>query len=157
MISVAVREMAESVSELSPAHFSHTSALLNPVPTSHELWIPRLLLPFTACISPSLFASLLATFADPSPYPAFMGRVRKSWLLVVLQPVGLQKPTETQQGRARQVGTESHDRVALRNDTSVKLKPPGREFVSHCHLCDEWPSFFRAGRARFVWSCKAGQ
>lgn len=141
-------EMAESVSELLPAHFSHTSALLNTVSTSLELWIPRLILPFTACISPPLYASLLATFADPSPYLAFMGRVRKSWLLVALQPVGLQKPTETHVGRVRQVGTESHDVKPLRNDTSAKLKSPKREFISQCHLCDE-STFFSAEWARF--------
>lgn len=75
------------MSELTPAHFSHTSAPTNTVPTSHELWIPWPILPFTGCISPPLFCLSIGNLNRPIPIFAFMDLIRKSWLLVVLQPV----------------------------------------------------------------------
>lgn len=143
--------MAEKVSELTPAHFSHTSAPSNTVPTLHELWIPRPILPFMGCISPPLFCLSIGNLYWPIPILAFMGLVHKSWLLVVLQPVRLYDGSQSQQGSTRHVETGLHNHMSLRYDTSIEEKFPRREFISHCHPCDEWPSFPRARQPLRSW------
>lgn len=144
-------EMAEKVSELKPAHFSHTSAPSNTVPTSHELWIPRPILPFMGCISPPLFCLSIGNLYWPIPILAFMGLVHKSWLLVVLQPVRLYDGSQSQQGSTRHVETGLHNYMSFRYDTSIEEKFPRHEFISHCHPCDEWPSFPRARQPLRSW------
>lgn len=115
--------MSKRVSELTPAHFSHTSAPPNTVPTSHELWIPRPILPFTGCISPPLLCLSIGNLYRPIPILAFMDLVRKSWLLVVLQPVRVYNGSYSlNRGAPGMLRQGLHDHMSLRYGTNALRK-----------------------------------
>lgn len=143
--------MAERVSEVTPTHFSLTSAPPNTVPTSRELWIPQSILPFTGCISPSLLCLSIGNLYRPIPILAFMDLVRKSWLLVVLQPVRVYNGSYSLNRGASGMLRQDCTITCPLDMMNIEEKFPRHEFISYCHPYDEWSSFPRAGQPLRGW------
>ncbi len=144
--------MAERVSELTPAHFSHTSVPPNTVLTSHELWIPQPILPFTGCISPPLLCLSIGNLYRPIPILAFMDLVHKSWLLVVLQPVRVYNGSYSlNRGAPGMLRQDCTITCLLDMTLNIEEKFPRHELISYCHPYDEWSSFPSAGQPLRGW------